>query len=140
MGRHRLLPDPRLSGGSRQADVLRILGACAAQAVDDLFFSDDRVDEAKAMCLRCPVRQVCLDHALRHENFGVWGGTTPAERDKIRGVRLVGTPEDARWADAIRDRARQGSLLAEIARDMRVSVRTLERWFGHERDQVDGVA
>ena len=140
MGRNGLLPDPRLTGGSRQADVLRAIGACAAQAADDLFFSDDRVDEAKAMCRRCPVRQVCLGHALRHESFGVWGGTTPSERDKIRGGRLVGTPEDARWADAIRDRARQGSLLTEIARDTSVSVRTLERWFGHDRARVDGVA
>lgn len=140
MGRNGLLPDPRLSGGSRQADVLRAIGACAAQPADDLFFSDDRVDEAKATCRKCPVRQVCLDHALRHENFGVWGGTTPAERDKIRGVRLVGTPEDARWADAIRDHTRQGSPLTEIAWEMSVSVRTLERWFGHDRDRVDGVA
>ena len=43
-------------------------------------------DEAVAICRRCPVRQPCLDYALAaEERFGVWGGTTPRERHRMRG-------------------------------------------------------
>lgn len=32
----------------------------------------------------CPILVSCLEWALQHEKEGVWGGTTPEERDKIR--------------------------------------------------------
>ena len=36
---------------------------------------------AKEICAGCPVREVCLDHALnRREKMGVWGGMTERER------------------------------------------------------------
>jgi WhiB family redox-sensing transcriptional regulator len=36
---------------------------------------------AKAVCRACPVREACLDHALRYdERHGIWGGLTDAER------------------------------------------------------------
>ena len=36
---------------------------------------------AKALCLRCPVRDECLDEALRrHDPHGVWGGLNETER------------------------------------------------------------
>ncbi len=38
---------------------------------------------AVAVCWSCPVRQVCLDHAIAAgERYGIWGGLTPAERDE----------------------------------------------------------
>jgi WhiB family redox-sensing transcriptional regulator len=43
---------------------------------------------AKAICGLCPVRQECLEWALQvNEEHGVWGGTTPLERRKIRRDR-----------------------------------------------------
>jgi WhiB family redox-sensing transcriptional regulator len=40
-----------------------------------------QVNEAKAVCHRCPVRDECLDRALRADWVeGIWGGTTEAER------------------------------------------------------------
>lgn len=40
--------------------------------------------EAIAVCNACPVREVCLEHALaRREKEGVWGGATPRERRRI---------------------------------------------------------
>jgi len=42
------------------------------------------------LCLSCPVRLECLSEALdRHadEDVGVWGGTSPGQRDKIRRRR-----------------------------------------------------
>lgn len=36
---------------------------------------------ARAICGVCIVKQECLDEAIRNEErFGMWGGTTPAER------------------------------------------------------------
>jgi WhiB family redox-sensing transcriptional regulator len=44
----------------------------------------DHADAAKAICRRCTLRNVCLEHALANkEKFGVWGGTTPEDRDAI---------------------------------------------------------
>ena len=46
-----------------------------------------RLDQAKALCSRCPVRQVCLDHALAvDEPFGVWGGLDASERRTTRSA------------------------------------------------------
>ena len=57
----------------------------------DLFFppSEDgeEVEEAKAICGACPVRVECLAYALEaNETFGVWGGTTPGERRRLRRI------------------------------------------------------
>lgn len=42
-------------------------------------------ERAKQICQRCPVREGCLAWALQaHEEHGVWGGTTPRDRRKIR--------------------------------------------------------
>ncbi|MFJ9038640.1 WhiB family transcriptional regulator [Streptomyces sp. NPDC102406] len=39
------------------------------------------VHEAKAVCERCPVRNACLEWALRTgQTTGVWGGTSEHER------------------------------------------------------------
>lgn len=66
--------------------------ALCTQSDPDLWFleSPDRIATAKRICDQCPVRGDCLDAALDHEsNFGytyrhgVWGGTTPAERDEL---------------------------------------------------------
>ncbi|MET8635975.1 WhiB family transcriptional regulator [Streptomyces sp. NPDC004096] len=54
----------------------------------DLFFpvgnsglAPARIDEAKAVCGRCPVVEQCLDLALQSgQADGVWGGTTESER------------------------------------------------------------
>lgn len=43
--------------------------------------------EAKAICAACPVEARCLEYALEHsERFGIWGGTSEAERRKLRRV------------------------------------------------------
>jgi WhiB family transcriptional regulator, redox-sensing transcriptional regulator len=36
---------------------------------------------AKSICVRCPVREECLEHAmLADERYGIWGGLTDVER------------------------------------------------------------
>lgn len=58
-----------------------------------------RLDYAEALtyCARCPVRQPCLDIGVEHSlTDGVWGGTTPNDRRKVRkqrrALRVVGEP------------------------------------------------
>lgn len=65
---------------------------------EDLFLADNQqpddeaVDEAKEMCLDCPIRQQCANWALAHEEFGIWGGMTASERARERknlGLRVI---------------------------------------------------
>src|ERR1700761_1268501 len=47
---------------------------------------------ALAVCARCPVRAECLELSLRSwavGQFGVWGGTVPAEREELRAGRTA---------------------------------------------------
>ena len=59
----------------------------ACQDADiELFFSTNERDQGQALayCAVCPVRDACLQQALMHrETFGIWGGTTEAERRRI---------------------------------------------------------
>ena len=59
----------------------------------ELFFPD-KADwtisrTAKTLCGGCHVVDACLEHALRHEEYGVWGGTTSTERRMIRRERNI---------------------------------------------------
>lgn len=60
--------------------------AVCAQVDTDLFFPKPGGDPrpAQQVCLTCPVRVDCLEHALdlRIEH-GVWGGTTAAMRQRL---------------------------------------------------------
>lgn len=40
--------------------------------------------EAKKICDSCPIRDACLEYALKEkERYGMWGGTTPIERRRV---------------------------------------------------------
>ena len=66
--------------------------AACIDADPDLFFSE-RTDrgvykEALAICAKCVVREDCLDWAIKkRSDYGVFGGTTPDERRRIRRRR-----------------------------------------------------
>jgi WhiB family transcriptional regulator, redox-sensing transcriptional regulator len=46
------------------------------------------IEQARRVCRTCPVKAACLDWALRTgEPDGIWGGTTPAERRRLRAHR-----------------------------------------------------
>lgn len=64
-------------------------GSLCAQEKTELFYSDAPADqrEAKLICFRCPVQAECLLYAIEREpKYGVWGGTLPSERRKMRNV------------------------------------------------------
>lgn len=61
---------------------------CAVTGDSELFFPGHgnraAAERAKRICMGCPARLPCLDWGLDHERDGVWGGTTPRERAKMR--------------------------------------------------------
>jgi WhiB family redox-sensing transcriptional regulator len=47
-----------------------------------------REEKARAICVRCPVREECARTALNGgERYGVWGGLTELEREEARTDR-----------------------------------------------------
>lgn len=59
------------------------------KSADKLFFPptggaarrDNEV--GKRFCTDCPVRSQCKIYAIAHNVYGIWGGTTKAERDRL---------------------------------------------------------
>jgi len=39
---------------------------------------------AKAVCAGCPLKDPCLEYALRNGEIGIWGGTTESDRRRLR--------------------------------------------------------
>lgn len=68
-------------------------GLCS-QADPDLFHPEDgnaaQAAKAKSVCRRCPVRDRCLAYAVdNNEEHGIWGGLSPKERRRLRGLGLA---------------------------------------------------
>ncbi|WP_327328718.1 WhiB family transcriptional regulator (plasmid) [Streptomyces sp. NBC_01210] len=69
----------------------RAQSACAEED-PDLFFPVGntgpallQVAEAKSVCRRCPVMDLCLAWAMEHgQDHGVWGGTDEDERRRMK--------------------------------------------------------
>lgn len=57
------------------------LAVCGSGEPDALFVQGAAQQQAKQICLRCPVVAECLADALDNRTeFGVWGGRTERER------------------------------------------------------------
>jgi hypothetical protein len=81
----------------------RAKAACAAPTVDpELFFPEAgegwKAVQAKQVCSGCSVRTSCLHEALTgpqaqgEDVYGIFGGTSQAERRRLRGQHLPATP------------------------------------------------
>jgi len=76
-------------------------GACTTSGLstDDWYPVSGPADAARreaadaiAVCSGCRVREQCLELALRNwavGQHGVWGGTVPAERERLRAGRIA---------------------------------------------------
>lgn len=94
-----------------------------------LFFSNSKRDiaMAKAICQTCPVIEQCATWAIRHEDYGVFGGLSATERFVIRGSRpAIGTSD----LESIRSELRflWKASAKEIALRFGVDTRTVIRW------------
>lgn len=64
----------------------------------ELFFPEDynirtKVDAVKNICRQCPLLNACLEYALSEPSLdGIWGATTPRERQRIRSQRRRRAP------------------------------------------------
>lgn len=90
------MDDHGVSGWAENEDVFSFhrpewhkLAAC--RNVSGRIFFEEAVRvivrEAKAICNVCPVRQRCLDFAIRNEEVGIWGGMTTTERRRYARIR-----------------------------------------------------
>lgn len=76
-------PGPSEWGGS----------ALCAQVDHDLFFPDKddwaAARDAKAVCHQCPVESLCREWAVANTDlvFGIFGGTSPKQRSRLRVAR-----------------------------------------------------
>ncbi len=67
----------------------------------ELFFAESPTDveDAKALCRPCPVREQCLAAALeRHEPWGVWGGELLVQGVVVPRKRPRGRPRKSEVA------------------------------------------
>ena len=73
--------------------------ACSGLEPDALFVQGAAQQQAKQVCLRCPVVAECLADALDNRiEFGVWGGMTERERRAM----LRRHPGIGSWRDLFR--------------------------------------
>jgi WhiB family redox-sensing transcriptional regulator len=103
--------------------------AVCTEVDPDLFFSEGDADilKAKSICVGCPLVAACLDWAIRNEEFGVFGGTTPEERAALkRGSEMLPTSTIQAW------KAEKASILEsslkDASREFGVNERTVLRW------------
>lgn len=91
--------------------------------------------KAKRICQRCDVQAHCLQYALEHdERYGIWGGLTVRERDKIRRrlnmPKVVQRPqlEPCGTLAAARRHQRAGEPLDELCRQAQCRNTQHRRW------------
>jgi WhiB family redox-sensing transcriptional regulator len=63
--------------------------ACEGMSVD-LFFpesTDILDDRVIRICTTCPIKELCRDWAIVHDEYGVWGGLTDSQRAQVNTTR-----------------------------------------------------
>lgn len=91
--------------------------------------AEETYTDARQVCAGCVVRSECLDYALAApEPFGMWGGKSPKERKAISKARRREYAENPKARLSRTMRATGRYTVAEIADELDVSDRTVERW------------
>lgn len=72
--------------------LIKADSALCSQTDPELFFAQEvntqaaylDMKAAKRLCASCPLTMLCLRTAIENkEEYGIWGGATPRERNKI---------------------------------------------------------
>lgn len=66
--------------------------SCSEIGVDLFYRDSDNMDhnsvneqnQIKEICHSCPCKSECAEWGIYRERWGIWGGLTPGDRDKIR--------------------------------------------------------
>ena len=95
----------------------------------NLFFSENigEINQAREICISCPLMAACLDYATFAEEFGVWGGTTAGERKNLRNGKPLFTLEERRFAVDFRNDVIKMTAAA-FAQKYEMTERTCYRW------------
>jgi WhiB family redox-sensing transcriptional regulator len=108
---------PQAPDNLSPADAWQNHALCGDDAYDpEMWFpvgegtaAQQQADDAKAVCYRCPVVDVCLRWALdSRQDAGVWGGLTERERRRLhrRKARIASAPRTTRsLADVLAERS-----------------------------------
>jgi WhiB family redox-sensing transcriptional regulator len=69
----------------------RLRGPCTSlkpNEYDEIFFPEQgrRIKKAREFCAECPVKDICLEFALKYNCSGIWAGTNERERSKMKQV------------------------------------------------------
>lgn len=54
--------------------------------------SDSEYKEARKICMGCPYRVECAEWGIKNEIYGMWGGLSPRERQKLRKINGIKVP------------------------------------------------
>lgn len=102
--------------------------SCKGIINPNLFFPESKEQETKCLpivrtiCAGCPERKECLEYALREQiPYGIWAGTTPAQRGIGQGFRDKQTGKINR-SNAIRSLSSLGRTPKEIAVSLKVEM------------------
>jgi WhiB family redox-sensing transcriptional regulator len=80
-------------------EAITDLGGVECEKVPEIFFPEDlgpagdsrlkrqAVETARQICMECPVMDKCLKVGM-FEEHGIWGGSTPEQRRRIRKYEL----------------------------------------------------
>ena len=124
--RHRNLAAPAPPPGG-----WRYRAACRGDDLD-LFFPGrgESAEPARRVCAGCPVREPCLDYALRHGiTHGIWGGLAERDRRALRS-RRVGASRRER-DEAIAAASNAGYSQAVIGRAFGLARTSVSRVLSH---------
>lgn len=91
-----------------------------------------QIEQAKAVCADCPVRQTCLEWALTTpEPWGIWGGLTEEERAALRMPGLTQREAaSARAAEEAQRRAARDEQVRMLAKQQIYSDREIAQRLG----------
>jgi len=99
------------------------------QSNAELFFSDDQsqVAEAKSICAACPIQLKCFEWGMAHEQDGIYGGSTPQERELLRQGNPVVDLEQVRRMQRDKELIMLKPVKV-VASIFEVEPRTVHRW------------
>jgi WhiB family redox-sensing transcriptional regulator len=112
----------------------RYRAACRGADLN-VFFPDrgQSAEHARQICASCPVRELCLDYALRHGIVhGIWGGLTERDRRALRS-RHVSTSRRKR-DEAILAADAAGYSQAAISRTFSLARTSVSRVLSRDTD------